>query len=67
MAPLPKYPDDYVGLREGLSSSPRALAWYASHHHTCGRPERAVPKYSYLFAYAMDVPAGSKDTDTTEQ
>ena len=51
----PKYPDDYLGLRPGYIK--RAdLAWYASHHHT---PEglNQPYAYSYLFAYAIDLPA----------
>ncbi len=51
----PKYPDDYLGLRPGYIK--RAdLAWYASHHHT---PEglNQPYAYSYLFAYAIDLPS----------
>jgi alpha-mannosidase len=54
----PRYPDDYVGLRPGFIK--RAdVAWYASHHHT---PEglNQPYAYSYLFAYAIDVPAGAR-------
>jgi alpha-mannosidase len=54
----PRYPDDYVGMRPGFIK--RAdLAWYCSHHHT---PEglNQPYAYSYLFAYAIDVPAGAR-------
>ena len=35
------------------------VAWYASHHHTAaGRNEPY--QYSYLFAYELDLPAGTK-------
>ena len=54
----PRYPDDYVGLRPGFIK--RAdVAWYCSHHHT---PEglNQPYAYSYLFAYAIDVPAGAR-------
>jgi hypothetical protein len=35
------------------------IAWYASHRHdACGANEYYV--YSYLFAYAIDIPAGAK-------
>jgi alpha-mannosidase len=47
-----------VGLRPGYIK--RAdLAWYASHHHT---PEglNQPYSYSYLFAYALDVPSGAR-------
>ncbi|ADV83489.1 alpha-mannosidase [Terriglobus saanensis] len=52
------YPEDYVGLREGYVK-PAEVAWYVSHHHTADGLN--VPyQYSYLFAYAMDVPANAK-------
>ena len=54
----PNYPDDYLGLREGYVK-PAQLAWYASHHHTADGLN-APYQYSYLFAYAMDVPANVK-------
>ena len=57
-APSPRYPNDYAGLREGYVK--RAdVAWYASHYHKAdGRNEPY--RYSYLFAYTMNVPANSK-------
>jgi alpha-mannosidase len=50
----PKYPDDYIGLRAGYVK--RAdIAWYASHHHTAAGLNEPY-QYSYLFAYAIDLP-----------
>ena len=56
--PSSRYPQDYVGLREGYIK-PAALAWYASHFHT---PEglNQPYRYSYLFAYPIDLPANAK-------
>jgi alpha-mannosidase len=53
--------DDYgdmLGLTPGYIK--RAdLAWYCSHHHDVAG--KNVPyQYSYLFAYAIDLPAGAK-------
>ncbi len=53
--------DDYgqmIGLTPGYIK--RAdLAWYASHHHNAAGQN--VPYgYAYLFAYAIDLPAGTK-------
>ncbi|MGP8244999.1 MAG: alpha-mannosidase [Bryobacteraceae bacterium] len=49
---------EMVGLTPGYIK-PAAIAWFASHHHD---PAGAnVPyRYSYLFAYAIDLPAGAK-------
>lgn len=55
--PSPRYPDDYVGLEKGFIK-PAGLAWYASHHHTADGLNTPY-QYSYLFAYALDVPAGA--------
>jgi alpha-mannosidase len=54
----PNYPEDYLGLRSGFVK-PATLAWYASHHHT---PEglNEPYAYSYLFAYAMELPSDAK-------
>jgi alpha-mannosidase len=54
----PRYPDDYLGLRPGYIK-PATLAWYASHHHT---PEglNQPYEYSYLFAYAIDLPTNAR-------
>jgi alpha-mannosidase len=56
-APSVKYPEDYVGLREGFVK-PAEVAWYASHHHTAEGLN--VPyQYSYLYAYSTNIPAGA--------
>ena len=54
----PRYPDDYVGLTPGYIK-PAELAWYCSHHHTAGGLNEPY-QYSYLFAYAIDLPANAK-------
>ena len=54
----PKYPDDYVGLRPGYIK-PATLAWYASHHHNAEGLNEPY-QYSYLFLYALDLPADAK-------
>jgi alpha-mannosidase len=54
----PRYPEDFAGFAPGYIK--RAdVAWYASHHHT---PEglNQPYEYSYLFAYAIDLPAGAR-------
>ncbi len=56
--PSPRYPEDYTGLREGFIK-PADVAWYASHHHTATGLNQPYA-YSYLFAYALDVPAGAR-------
>jgi alpha-mannosidase len=49
---------EMVGLTPGYIK-PAAIAWYASHHHDAQGAN--VPYgYSYLFAYAIDLPAGAK-------
>jgi alpha-mannosidase len=54
----PRYPEDYVGLRPGYIK--RAdVAWYCSHHHTAEGLNQPYA-YSYLFAYAIDAPAGAR-------
>jgi alpha-mannosidase len=54
----PNYPEDYVGLRPGFVK--RAdLAWYCSHHHTAAGLNEPY-EYSYLFAYPIDLPAGTR-------
>jgi alpha-mannosidase len=53
----PSYPEDYAGIEKGFIK-PAGLAWYASHHHT--KDGLNTPyEYSYLFAYALDVPAST--------
>ena len=54
----PNYPQDYLGLRAGFVK-PAAIAWYASHHHTPDGLNEPY-QYSYLFAYAIDLPAGAR-------
>ena len=56
--PSPRYPEDYVGLEAGFIK-PATLAWYVSHHHTADGLNEPY-QYSYLFAYTIDVPAGTK-------
>jgi alpha-mannosidase len=53
----PDYPGDYLGLRPGFIK-PATLAWYASHHHTPDGLNEPY-QYSYLFVYAMDLPANA--------
>ncbi len=55
--PSPRYPEDYVGLREGFVK-PAEVAWYSSHHHTAAGLNQPYA-YSYLFAYALNLPAGA--------
>ncbi len=53
--------DDYgemTGIKPGFIK--RAdLAWYCSHHHNAAG-ENVAYRYSYLFAYPIDLPAGAK-------
>ncbi|MGC2480069.1 MAG: glycoside hydrolase family 38 C-terminal domain-containing protein, partial [Candidatus Sulfotelmatobacter sp.] len=53
--------DDYgemTGIKPGYIK--RAdLAWYCSHHHNAAG-ENVPYSYSYLFAYSIDLPAGTK-------
>ena len=55
--PSPRYPEDYAGLRAGYVK-PADVAWYASHHHTAQGLNQPYA-YSYVFAYAMDLPKGT--------
>jgi alpha-mannosidase len=55
---MPRYPQDYVGLKAGYIK-PANLAWYASHHHTAAGLNQPYA-YSYLFAYAIDVSGDPK-------
>jgi alpha-mannosidase len=58
----PQYRQDpyaeMTGIKPGFIK-PAPLAWFASHHH---RPDglSEAYAYSYLFAYALDIPAGAK-------
>jgi alpha-mannosidase len=53
--------DDYgqmIGIQPGYIK--RAdLAWYCSHHHNAAG-ENVSYRYSYLFAYPLDLPTGAK-------
>jgi alpha-mannosidase len=57
-APSPRYPEDYIGLREGFVK-PADVAWYASHHHTADGLNEPY-QYSYLFAYAIEAPVNAR-------
>jgi len=57
-APSVRFPQDYVGLRPGFVK-PAGVAWYASHHHTAAGLNEPY-QYSYLFAYAIDLPANAR-------
>jgi alpha-mannosidase len=54
----PRYPEDFVGMSAAYIK--RAdVAWYASHHHTPDGLNEPY-QYSYLFAYAIDLPANAR-------
>jgi alpha-mannosidase len=59
--------DDYgemTGLKPGYIK--RAdLAWYSSHHHNASG-ENVPYSYSYLFVYAIELPAGAKSIKLPE-
>ncbi len=53
--------DDYAevtGIKPGYIKR-ASLAWYCSHHHNA-KGENVPYEYSYLFAYPIDLPAGTK-------
>jgi alpha-mannosidase len=50
---IPRYPEDYVGLKAGYVKTAN-LAWFASHHHTAAGLNQPY-EYSYLFAYPIEV------------
>jgi alpha-mannosidase len=54
----PKYPEDYLGLRPGYIK-PATLAWYVSHHHNAEGLNEPY-QYSYIFVYALDLPANAR-------
>ena len=56
--PSPVYPDDYVSLTPGFIK-PAQIAWYASHFHTPDGLNQPY-QYSYLFSYALDLPASAR-------
>ena len=47
-----------TGIKPGFVK-PAEIAWYADHYHNASG-ENVPYAYSYLFAYSMDLPAGSK-------
>src|ERR1035438_8897407 len=47
-----------MGLTPGYIK-PADLAWYCSHRHTADGLNEPY-QYSYLFAYAIDLPAGAR-------
>lgn len=49
---------EMTGIRPGFIK-PAPLAWFASHHHRADGLSEAYA-YSYLFAYALDIPAGAR-------
>lgn len=56
--PEPRYPEDFVGMKPGYIK--RAdVAWYCSHHHSADGLNEPY-EYSYLFAYAINLPAGAR-------
>jgi len=54
----PRYPEDFVGMAPGYIK-PADVAWYCTHHHTAEGLNEPY-QYSYLFAYAIDLPANAK-------
>ena len=49
---------EFTGLEAGfIKRAP--VAWFASHRHTV-KGENEPYRYSYLFAYALDLPAGAR-------
>jgi len=49
---------EFSGLTPGfIKRAP--LAWYASHHHNADGSDEPYA-YSYLFAYPIELPAGTK-------
>jgi alpha-mannosidase len=58
----PQYRQDpyaeMTGIKPGFIK-PAPLAWFASHHHRADGLSEPYA-YSYLFAYALDIPAGAK-------
>jgi alpha-mannosidase len=49
---------EMVGIRPGFIK-PAPLAWYSSHHHRADGLSEPYA-YAYLFAYALDIPAGAR-------
>jgi alpha-mannosidase len=55
---VPRYPEDFDHIEPGYIK-PDAVAWFASHHHTANGWNEPY-QYSYLFAYAIDVPENAR-------
>lgn len=55
--PLMRTEMEYVGLRPGFIKR-ASLGWFVSHNHAPDGSNEAY-QYSYLFAYAVNVPAGA--------
>lgn len=55
---------EYTGLTPGFIK-PAPVAWFASHHHSAEGANDAYA-YSYLFAYAMDLPANASTLSLPE-
>jgi alpha-mannosidase len=49
---------EYAGLTPGFIK-PAPVAWFASHRHTVDGDNEPY-SYCYIFAYAIDMPAGAK-------
>jgi len=49
---------EMVGITPGFIK-PADIAWFASHRHDSGGSDEAY-RYSYLFVYPIDLPAGAK-------
>jgi alpha-mannosidase len=49
---------EMTGIRPGFIK-PAPLAWFASHRHDREGASEAY-SYSYLFAYALDIPEGAR-------
>jgi len=54
----PRYPEDFTGIQPGFIKR-AGVAWFASHHHTPDGKNDPYA-YSYLFAYAIDLPANAR-------
>jgi alpha-mannosidase len=53
--------DDYAemtGIKPGYIKR-ATVAWYCDHHHNA-KGDNVPYAYSYLFAYALDLPSGAK-------
>ena len=50
---------EFTGEIKPAFIKPAPVAWFASHRHTADGQNEPY-SYSYLFAYEMDVPAGTR-------